>query len=91
MFETSTYDMPRLYNISTLLKQQSSIAQKIRGGFYLNKEKIEVPIKGMSKQTFVRGYKVNSKMDANRINGVNLSGHAGRLIESLYESLEENP
>ena len=54
-------------------------------------EKIEVPIKGMSKQTFVRGYKVNSKMDANRINGVNLSGHAGRLIESLYESLEENP
>ena len=50
-----------------------------------------MPMKGMSKQTFVRGYKVNSKMDANRINGVNLSGHAGRLIESLYESLEENP
>lgn len=63
------------------------MSEELRQG----KKKVNMPMKGMSKQTFVRGYKVNSKMDANRINGVNLSGHAGRLIESLYESLEENP
>lgn len=47
-------------------------------------------VKGMSKHTFVRGYKVNSQMNTHKINGVNLSSRTGRMIQSIYDALEED-
>ena len=48
------------------------------------------PVKGMSKHIFVRGYKVNSQMNTYKINGVNLSSRGERMIQSIYDALEED-
>ena len=53
-------------------------------------EVLRGPVKGMSKHTFVRGYKVNSQMNTHMINGVNLSSRGERMIQSIYDALEED-
>lgn len=42
------------------------------------------PVRGMSTQTFVRGYKRNSQMDVNTINGVRLSSGICDMLEELH-------
>lgn len=51
--------------------------------------KLRGPVKAMTTHTFVRGYKVNSQMNINTINGANISSRACRLIKGIYDAMEE--
>lgn len=45
----------------------------------------EQQLYGVSTQTFVRQYKVQSQMNPNLINGINVSSKAVRLLEEIEE------
>ncbi len=44
-----------------------------------------IPVVGMSKETFVQGYKAQSQMNVNKIISADISSKACLLIESLHE------
>ncbi len=52
-----------------------------------NAPKIRNTIKGMSTQTFVKGYKGPAQMNTNTISGMNLSSRGNRIMQSIYEAI----
>lgn len=57
-----------------------------------NKSHVKIenkPIKGMSIQTFVKGYRGQSQMDTNTISGIKLSAHGNRIMQRIYKAFEK--
>lgn len=48
------------------------------------------PIMGMSVETFVRGYKGQSQMDVNMINGLDISGHGAKLMGDILDAVKKH-
>ncbi len=56
----------------------------------LEQPKLKRAIRGMSSQTFVKGYKTQSQMDVNTITGICLSSRGGKIMESIRGTFDEH-
>lgn len=61
-----------------------------KGGGTIKKatNNLRIPIKGMTVETFVREYKLQSQMDTNTINGLNLSGRGAKIMGDLRRAVK---
>lgn len=49
----------------------------------------KTPIIGMTVETFVHGYKGQSQMDVNTINGLDISGRGAKMVGDIHRATKK--
>ncbi len=56
----------------------------------LKSEQLRTPVMGMTVETFVRGYKGQSQMDVNTINGMDISGRGAKAVGDIHRAIKKH-